>query len=447
MAEGDTADAQDMVGRGSETKPPARFTEASLVKRLEELGIGRPSTYASIISTIQDRGYVVKKGSALVPTFTAFAAIGLLEQHFENLVDYAFTARMEDDLDRIASGDEEAIPWLNRFYFGNGHSGLKDLVTINLDKIDAREINSIPLGLDAEGQPIVIRVGRYGPYVTRGEDRASLPEGLAPDELTIGMAVELLEAPSGDRVLGTDPESGLPVLAKSGRFGPYVQLGEIDPDAKPKTKPKTASLFKSMSLESLTLADGLRLLTQPRVVGIHPEDGAEVTALNGRYGPYLKWGKETRSLEDEEQIFTVTLEDAVTRLAQPKQRGRRAAAPLREIGEDPASGKPITVREGRYGPYVTDGETNASLKAADTIEGLTIERAIELLAARRERGPVKKKPSAKAKKKPSAKAKKKPSAKAKKKPSARAAEKPSAEAEQKPSAEAPKKPSAEAEQK
>ena len=383
MREGDTASATDMTARGSETKPPPRFTEASLVKRLEELGIGRPSTYASIISTIQDRGYVVKKGTALVPTFTAFAAITLLEEHFGDLVDYAFTARMEDDLDRIASGDEEAIPWLNRFYFGNGHSGLKDLVTVNLDKIDAREVNSIPLGVDADGEPITVRVGRYGPYVTRGEDRASLPEDVAPDELTIDMAVELLEAPSGDRTLGTDAESGLPVLAKSGRFGPYVQLGEVDPDSK--TKPKTASLFKTMSLETVTLAEALRLLSQPRVVGAHPDDGEQIVALNGRYGPYLKWGKETRSLEEEEQIFTVTLDDALKRLAEPKRRGRRSAAPLREIGEDPASGKPIQVKEGRYGPYVTDGEVNASLKAGDTVEAITIDRAIELLAARRER--------------------------------------------------------------
>ena len=390
MAEGDAADLHDMVAKGSETKPPARFTEASLVKRLEELGIGRPSTYASIISTIQDRGYVVKKGSALVPTFTAFAAVGLLEQHFEDLVDYAFTARMEDDLDRIASGEEEAIPWLNRFYFGNGHPGLKDLVTINLDKIDAREVNSIPLGDDDGGNAVVVRVGRYGPYVTRGDERASVPPDVAPDELSIEMAIELLEAPSGDRTLGVDPETDLPVLAKSGRYGPYVQLGEIDPDAKPKSKPKTASLFKSMSLESVTLEDALRLLTQPRTVGEHP-DGGEIAALNGRYGPYLKWGKETRSLEEEEQIFNVTLDEAIKRLAEPKRRGRRAAAAaLREVGEEPGTGKKVEVRDGRYGPYVTDGEYNASLKAGDTVEAITLDRAIELLQARRERGPAKK---------------------------------------------------------
>jgi len=399
MREGDTADVHDVIARGSETKPPPRFTEASLVKRLEELGIGRPSTYASIVSTIQERGYVVKRGTALVPTFTAFAATSLLERHFEDLVDFAFTARMEDDLDRIASGDEEAIPWLNRFYFGNGHPGLKNLVTVNLDKIDAREVNSIPLGVDADGVPIAVRVGRYGPFVTRGEQRAAVPDDVAPDELTIDMAVDLLAAPGGDRVLGTDPDTDQPVVARIGRFGPYVQLGETDPDAGAKTKAKTASLFRSMALETLTLADALRLLTLPRLVGAHPADGAAITALNGRYGPYLSWGKETRSLEDEEQIFTVTLDEAVMRLAAPKQRGRRATAALRDVGADPASGRPIQVKDGRFGPYVTDGEINASLRAADTVEDLTLDRALELLAARRERGPAKPRPR-RAKKKP-----------------------------------------------
>ncbi len=393
MAEGDAAAAEAIEAKGSETKPPARFTEASLVKRLEELGIGRPSTYASIISTIQDRGYVLKRGTALVPTLTAFAAIGLLEQHFGDLVDYAFTARMEDDLDRIASGDEEAIPWLNRFYFGNGHAGLKDLVAVNLDKIDAREINSLPLGVDEDGEPVVARVGRYGPYVARGDDRASIPEGVAPDELTLDQAIELLEAPSGDRTLGTDPETGLPIIAKSGRYGPYVQLGEPDPDAKPKAKgkPKTASLFKSMSLETVTMEEALQLLTLPRVVGKHPDDGEDITALNGRYGPYLKWGKETRSLDDEPRLLTITLDEAVAKLKEPKtRRGRTAAPPLKDLGADPA-GKPIVVKDGRWGPYVTDGEYNASLKQGDTVEAITMERALELIEARKERGPAKKK--------------------------------------------------------
>ncbi len=394
MAEGDTADVQDMSAKGSETKPPARFTEASLVKRLEELGIGRPSTYASIISTIQDRGYVNKRGTALVPTFTAFAAIGLLEQHFQDLVDYAFTARMEDDLDRIATGEQEAIPWLNSFYFGNGHPGLQELVAVNLDKIDAKEVNSIPLGLDDNGEPVVARVGRYGPYVARGEERASVPGDIAPDELTLDQAIAYLEAPSDERVLGTDPETGLTVIARTGRYGPYVQLGELDPDAKPKQKPKTASLFKSMSLETLTMEEALRLLTQPRTVGQHPEDGAGITAQNGRYGPYIKWGKETRSLDDEEQIFAITLDEAVAKLKEPKKRRGAASAPLKELGEDP-DGKPIVVKDGRYGPYVTDGEYNASLRQDDTVESVTLERALDLLQARKDRGPAKKKRSAK----------------------------------------------------
>jgi len=388
LADGDLLGPQEINAEGKATKPPARFTEASLVKRLEELGIGRPSTYASIISTIQDRGYVFKKGTALIPTYTAFATVTLLERHFEDLVDYAFTARMEDDLDRIANGDEEAIPWLNSFYFGNGHPGLKSLVSTNLEEIDAREINSIPIGM-AGDVPVVARVGRYGPYVQRGEDRASIPEDLAPDELTLDLAIELLDAPSGDRDLGSDPETGLVVFAKSGRFGPYVQLGEIEEGSK--TKPKTASLFADMDLETIDLDQALLLLTQPRVVGQHPDDEVDILAQNGRYGPYLKWGKETRSLETEEQIFTVSREDAVRILAEPKKRGRRAAKPpLKELGDDPASGKPMVVKEGRWGPYVTDGEYNASLKTADSVEDLTVDRAAELLADRRAKGPAKK---------------------------------------------------------
>jgi DNA topoisomerase-1 len=393
MADGDDLEVRDIEAEGKTTKPPARFTEASLVKRLEELGIGRPSTYASIISTIQDRGYVFKKGTALIPTYTAFATVTLLERHFEDLVDYAFTARMEDDLDRIANGDEQAIPWLNSFYFGNGHPGLKTLVSKNLEEIDAREINSIPIGMVGD-IPVVARVGRYGPYLQRGDDRASIPEDLAPDELSLDVAIDLLDAPSGDRELGEDPETGLTVFAKNGRFGPYVQLGEIEEGAK--TKPKTASLFADMELDAVSLEQALRLLTQPRVVGQHPEDDADITAQNGRYGPYLKWGKETRSLEEEEQIFTVTLDDAVRILAEPKKRGRRTAKPpLKELGDDPTSGKPIVVKEGRWGPYVTDGEYNASLKTADSVEGLTADRAAELLADRRASGPAKKAKKAK----------------------------------------------------
>jgi len=383
MAEGESLTVVSVEPRGSETRPPSRYTEASLVKRLEDLGIGRPSTYASIISTIQDRGYVFKKGTALAPTFTAFATIALLEQHFTNLVDYAFTARMEDDLDRIASGDEEAIPWLNSFYFGNGHVGLKALVSANLEEIDAREINSIPVGRDAAGVEIVARAGRYGPYVQRGDDRASLPGDLAPAELSVDVAVELLDAPSSDRVVGEDPESGLTVYAKTGRYGPYVQLGE--PEKGSKKRPATASLFKTMSIESVSMEQALRLLSQPRVVGRHPDDGVEITAQNGRYGPYLKWAKESRSLDDEEQIFTVDLDEAVRRLAEPKKRGRGSAPPLREVGTDPNSGKPVVVKDGRFGPYVTDGEVNASLRAGDSPADITLERSAELLQARRER--------------------------------------------------------------
>ncbi len=259
------------------------------------------------------------------------------------------------------------------------------MASANLDEIDAREINSIPIGEDDDGVSIVARSGQYGPYVQRGDDRASIPDDLAPDELTVEVAIELLEAPSGDRVLGTDPETGLTVTAKSGRYGPYVQLGEFEDGAKKKKKPKTASLFKSMDLDSVTMEDALKLLSQPRVVGLHPEDDVEITAQNGRYGPYLKWGKESRSLEEEEQIFTVDLDDAIKRLAEPKKRGRRSTAPLRELGDDPNSGKPVQVKDGRYGPYVTDGETNASLRKGDSPADVTLERAAELLQERRDK--------------------------------------------------------------
>jgi DNA topoisomerase-1 len=388
LARGDSLDVAGVEARGHQTQPPPRYTEASLVKALEELGVGRPSTYASIIGTIQERGYVWKKGSALVPSFVAFSVVGLLERHFEDLVDYEFTARMEDDLDEIANGEEQVVPYLRRFYFGNGQVGLHAMVTDRLDEIDARDVNSIPLGTDSAGAEIVIRVGRYGPYLQRGDDRAPIPEGLAPDELTIERAEELLSAPSGDRLLGNDPESGLPVVVRAGRFGPYVQLGEADGGA---DKPRTASLLKAMSPEEVTLDEALRLLELPRVVGVHPADGQEITAQNGRYGPYLKKGDETRSLDAEEQLFTVTLDEALALFAEPKRRrGQGAAAPpLRELGPDPASGAQIVLKEGRYGPYVTDGTTNASLRKTDDVDSLTSARAAELLAERRERGPAK----------------------------------------------------------
>jgi DNA topoisomerase-1 len=391
IAEGTALDVVDLEPKGHQTQPPARYTEASLVKALEELGVGRPSTYASIIGTIQDRGYVWKKGSALVPAFVAFAVVGLLEQHFGDLVDYAFTARMEDDLDEIASGEQESIPWLRRFYFGNGREGLHDLVHHRLGEIDAREVNSIPLAWgdgDGNGQ-IVVRVGRYGPYLQRGEERASLPEDLAPDELTPERAEELLTAPSGDRLLGDDPETGLPVYVRAGRFGPYVQLGEAESGGE---KPKTASLFKTMAPDTVTLEEALRLLSLPRVLGTHPDDGEEVVALNGRYGPYVKKGSDTRSLDAEEQLFSIDLDAALALLAEPKRgRGQRAAAaPLRELGPDPASGETVVVREGRFGPYVTDGTTNASLRKGDSVDDITIDRAAELLVERRQKAPAKK---------------------------------------------------------
>ncbi|MGZ4188700.1 MAG: type I DNA topoisomerase [Actinomycetota bacterium] len=389
LAEDDRLDAVALEPKGHDTQPPPRFTEATLVKTLEEMGIGRPSTYASILDTIENRGYVFKKGTALVPSFTAFAVVTLLEQHFGDLVDYAFTARMENELDDIANGDQESNPYLSRFYFGNGDTGLKEMVTERLGDIDARDVNSIPIGADPDGNEILIRVGRYGPYLQRGEDRASIPEDMPPDELTMEKALELLSAPSHDRVLGTAPD-GKPVIARAGRYGPYVQWGEVDGDSK--EKPKTASLLKSMSLESVTLEEAMKLLSLPRTIGADPADGLEITAQNGRYGPYIKRGTDSRSLEDEEQLFTLTLEQALEIFAQPKRRrGQRAAAaaPLRELGSDPVSGKPVVVKEGRFGPYVTDGDTNASLRKEDNVEEITIERAAELLEDRRARGPSK----------------------------------------------------------
>jgi len=381
LAEDDELDLDQVTAKPHETKPPARFTEASLVRRLEELGVGRPSTYASIITTIQDRGYVWKKASALVPSFTAFAKVTLLERHFPNLIDYAFTARMENDLDQIAQGKEAAVPWLGRFYFGNGTPGLHSMVTERLADIDAREVNSIPIGTDADGTAIVARAGRYGPYLQRGEDTASIPDQVAPDELTVERALELLTAPSGDRELGTDPETGLAVSLRSGRFGPYVQLGEQEESG----KPKRASLFKSMEPEEVTLEAALQLLSLPRLVGVDPADGEDISAMNGRYGPYIKKGSETRSLENEEQLLTVTLDEALALLAQPKRRrGQQSAAPLRELGVDPASGKPVVLKSGRYGPYVTDGEVNGSLRKGDDPDTITLDRAAELLQARRD---------------------------------------------------------------
>jgi DNA topoisomerase-1 len=374
---------------GHTTQPPARYTEASLVKKLEDLGIGRPSTYASIMQTIQDRGYVWKRGQALVPSWSAFAVVNLLEGHFSAEVDYSFTARMENDLDEIATGRRARVPFLQAFWFGNGAPGLTSLIDHAMANADPAVVNAIPLGKDDDGNDIVVRNGRYGPYIRRGDDTVSVPEDLAPDELTIARALELLAAPRGDEPVGTDPETGLPVYMKTGRYGPYVQLGDADtlPEG---AKPKMASLFKSMSPSTITLDEALALLSLPRTVGTDPATGEEIVALNGRYGPYLKRGSETRSLATEEELFTVTVEQAVRLFAEPKRRGRATvSAPLREIGPDPVTGRPMVIRSGRYGPYVTDGETNASLREreGDTVEGLTAERATELLQARRDAGP------------------------------------------------------------
>ena len=397
LAEGDALPAPEVEAAGHTTQAPSRYTEATLVKALEEKGIGRPSTYASTMQTIQDRGYVWRKGQALVPTSDAFAVINLLERHFAHLVDYEFTARMEDDLDEIAGGRQQREPWLAKFWFGNGVPGVKGMKEKALEEADAEAINTIPIGLDESGEPIVVRNGRYGPYVRRGEDTASLPEDMPLDELTIDRAVELLSAPKGGEPLGADPVSGLPVYAKSGRFGPYVQLGDAD-TLPPDTKPRMSSLFQTMSLSTITLDEAVQLLALPRVVGPHP-DGGEIVAANGRYGPFLSWGEETRSIDAEEKLLTISVDEAVAVLAQPKQFGRRRAAPvppLRELGPDPVSGQPVVVKEGRFGPYVTDGETNASLRKGDTVEGVTIDRAAELLQIRREAGPSKKRGTKKA---------------------------------------------------
>ncbi|MGB7860337.1 MAG: type I DNA topoisomerase [Acidimicrobiia bacterium] len=382
MSKGDAIAVQRLEPTGHETRPPARYTEASLVQKLEELGVGRPSTYASIMTTIQDRGYVFKKGSALVPTFTAFGVVALLEKHFPKLIDYEFTAEMESDLDLIASGDEESVPWLTAFYFGD--DGLKTKVAERLDEIDPRAIGSIPIGHDEDGTAIVARIGRYGPYVERGEERASIPDDLAPDEVSVAKAIELIETQNaGDKIYGSDPGTGLTVYGRTGRFGPYIQLGEQEEGSK--EKPKRASLLKGMILDELGLEDALKLLSLPRVVG-SDADGTEILALNGRYGPYIQRGTDRRSLETEELLFTLTVEDALKLLAEPpRRRGQASPQSLKDLGEDPISKKKVTVRSGRYGPYVTDGEVNASLRKGDNPETITIERATDLLAARRDR--------------------------------------------------------------
>jgi len=385
LAEHDPLTVNELELAGHETRPPARYTEATLIRELEEREIGRPSTYASIIGTILNRGYVYKKGSALVPAWLAFAVVRLLERHFTRLVDYNFTAGMEDVLDDVAAGRRNSTDELAEFYFGSGQlQGLKSLVT-ELGEIDARELSTFEIGAG-----VAVRVGKYGPYVESADgERANVPEDLPPDELTVDKARELLANPAGaEKVLGTDPASGHPVIAKNGRFGPYV-TEVLDGDAPSNAKPRTSSLFSSMSLDTISLDDALRLLTLPRALGVDPETGEAIEATNGRYGPYIRREKESRSLETEEQLFTVTLDEAVALLRQPKTRGRRAAAaPLRELGEDPNSRQPIVVKNGRFGPYVTDGEFNATLRRGDEVESVTLDRAAELLAEKRAKGPT-----------------------------------------------------------
>jgi DNA topoisomerase-1 len=414
MTVGQSIKVSEYNCEGHDTKPPARYTEPTLVKKLEELGIGRPSTFASIIQTIQDRGYVYKRGRALVPTFLAFSVTGLLETHFTKLVDYDFTASMEEDLDKIAAGEAGRVDWLRDFYYGvNGEPGLNEL-SLDLGGIDARATNTMNLS-----DTIEIRVGRYGAYLQENipdQDRklANIPEELAPDELTLAKAIELLAAPSGERELGTDPQTGLEVIAKSGRFGPYItevfppEPVELDDKGEPKKKrkkkdapkPKTASLLSTMTLDTITIDDALRLLSLPRILGTNSA-GDEITIQNGRYGPYLKAGLDSRTLTSEDQLFSLSLDEALEIYSKPKERRRGVAKPpLKELGKDPATEKEVIVKDGRFGMYVTDGETNATLRRGDTLEALTIERALELLAGRRaweaENGPSPKKSKKKA---------------------------------------------------
>jgi len=421
----------DVEAKGHETSAPPRYTEASLVKTLEELGIGRPSTYASIISTIIDRGYVTPRGTALVPNWIAFSVVRLLEDFFSDLVEYDFTASMEDDLDRIADGKEDRVDWLNSFYFGSDrHRGLRSVID-NLGEIDAKSINSIKL--DDE---VTLRIGKYGPYLEVADPdaapeatprRVNIPPELAPDELTVAKAHELIDAPVVvDRVIGVNPENGRNVVAKDGRFGPYIT--EVEPElpaveavavepvptvdsatgeiiepkkkrAAPKkataVKPRTASIFKSMDLATVDLDTALRLLSLPRIVGQDPESGEEITAQNGKFGPYLKKGVDTRSLTEEDQIFEIDLPGAIELYAQPKYGARRASSALKEFDADPESGKPIRIKDGRFGAYVTDGVTNVTIPRGETIEEIDFERAVEMLADKRAKGPVVKKPAAK----------------------------------------------------
>jgi DNA topoisomerase I len=397
MAKGERINVTDFSCEGHDTKPPARYTEPTLVKKLEELGIGRPSTFASIIQTIQDRGYVTKRGRALVPTFLAFSVTGLLEQHFGKLVDYEFTASMEEDLDKIANGTQERVAWLTDFFYGHDDVPGLEFLAQDLGNIDAQQINTMKLSDDIE-----IRVGRFGAYVQQGvgDERkfANIPENIAPDEMTLALAIELLAKPSGERELGIDPNTTLPIIAKSGRYGPYVtevfpepemvvdkKTGELKKPRKKKDapKPKTASLLSTMDLDTITFDDALRLLSLPRIIGQY--EGVDISVQNGRYGPYMTHGADSRTLTSEDQLFTVTLEEAIDIYKQPKVRRGRGAPkpPLKELGVDPATGRNLIIKDGRFGMYITDGETNATLRRGDTVEFMTIERGLELLAGRR----------------------------------------------------------------
>jgi DNA topoisomerase-1 len=387
---GETLKCTEMTAKEHSTQAPSRFSEAALTKALEERGIGRPSTYASIIDTIQNRNYAFKKGGALVPTWVAFSVVKLMEDHLSGLVDYQFTAQMEDDLDAISRGEQEYVAYLKSFYFGNGRPGLKPQLEHKSDEIDARSISRIEIGTPEGGETVYVRVGRYSPFVEQGERTASLQEETPPDEVTLDAALKLLEqAAQGDEPLGTCPETNKPVYLKTGRFGPYVQRGTMEDEE----KPQNASLLKGMNPADIDLATALKLLTLPRNLGANPA-GETVMAYNGRFGPYVKAGEETRSLPADISPIDVTLEQALHLLSQPKQRGRGAAAkrePLKVFDESPVTQKKVQLLDGRYGPYVTDGETNASLPKGTAVEELTFQEALDLLAARAAMGPPKKK--------------------------------------------------------
>jgi len=419
---GDSVGIESITANGHNTSPPARYTEPTLVKRLEEEGIGRPSTYASILGTIINRGYVWKKGQALVPSWTAFAVVRLLKDHFTTLIDFKFTAIVEEELDEIAMGTRDRDKWLHEFYFGNGQElpGLKPLVEHNKDNIDAATLNAFHVGPHPEtGDMIEARPGKYGPYIRCGEQTAGIPDSMAPDELTIPVALEILARPKFEDPIGE--LDGFPVFKKTGKYGPYVQWGTMDEPPSGLEKPKMVSLFKDMTIETTTFEDAERLLSLPRTIGFDPADGEIITAQNGRYGPYINKGKESRTLETEAEIFSVSIDQALAKLAEPRVFGKRGPAkpPLRDFGVDPVSGKAVVAKDGKFGVYVTDGETNASLTRGDRLEYVTPERAFELLAIRRDAEPsTKRKKAAKkavAKKAAPAKAAKKPAKKAVKK--------------------------------